>query len=104
MFYPMLVPENIFSTIQQLNFRRKHGRGDRMATAQVLHEEQLTDGASVCMLHATPCTREVTLCFLLALLHYFSLGTLSPAFFQLSSLKQTYHLVQKIPGFAQESL
>lgn len=79
MFYPMLVSENILSTIQQLNFRRKHGRGDRMATAQVLHEEQLRDGVSVCTLRVTHCTREVTLCLLWALLHYFSLGTLSPA-------------------------
>lgn len=71
MFYPMLVPKHIFSTIPQLNFRRKHGRGDRMATAQVLHEEQLTDGTSVCTLHITHCSREATMCLLTALLHYF---------------------------------
>lgn len=104
MFYPMLLPRNIFSTIQQLKFRRKHGRGDRMATAQGLHEDQLTDGISVCTLCVTHCNREATLSLLLALLHYFSLGTLSPALFKLGFLKQTYHLFREIPGFAQESL
>lgn len=100
MFYPMLVPKHIFSTILQLNFRRKHGRGDRMATAQVLHEEQLTDGTSVCTLHVTHCSREATLCLLTALLHYFPKVHCPLPYLNLVS-RQTYHLVQETPRFAQ---
>lgn len=73
-----------------------------MATAQVLHEEQLTDGISVCTLRVTHCNREATLCLLPALLHYFSLGTLPPALFKLTFLKQTYHPAPETLGFAQE--